>query len=103
VCGAFAIDLEGGRVRSARVAYGGMAPIPLRSAGAEAALHGKPWTEANVEAAAAAVGAELSPISDLRASAAYRRLASANMLRKLWIEPAGLPGPARAADAGGSR
>jgi xanthine dehydrogenase small subunit len=59
---------------------------------AEAALTGRPFSEATVEAAAAAVEAELSPISDMRASAAYRRKVAGNLLRKLWLEtsePAG--------------
>ncbi len=102
VLGAFAIELEGGRVRSARVAYGGMAAIPVRAAAAEAALTGRPWTEATVEAAAAALGSELAPISDMRASAAYRRLAAGNLLRKFWIETAGAPGRTRVLAAEGT-
>lgn len=95
VCGAFSVELEGGRVRSARVAFGGMAAVPVRSAGAEAALAGRPFGEEAIEAAAAAVRAELSPISDLRASALYRRLAAGNLLRRFWLEATGAPGPAR--------
>ena len=95
VCGAFALELEAGRVRSARVAYGGMAAVPVRSAAAEAALTGRPFDEATVEAAAAAVEAELSPISDMRASAAYRRRVAGNLLRKLWLESEGDAGAAR--------
>jgi xanthine dehydrogenase small subunit len=102
VCGAFAVEVEGGRVRSARVAYGGMAAIPVRAAAAEAALTGKPWAEVTVEAAVAALGAELSPISDMRASAGYRRLAAGNLLRKFWIETAGAPGRTRVLAAEGS-
>jgi xanthine dehydrogenase small subunit len=88
VCGAFALELAGGRVRSARVAYGGMAAVPVRAAAAEAALTGKAFSEATLEAAAAAVEAELAPISDMRASAAYRRRVAGNLLRKLWLESA---------------
>jgi xanthine dehydrogenase small subunit len=89
VCGAFALDLdEGGRVRQARVAYGGMAAVPVRVPAAEAALTGHVLGEAAVEAAAGAVEAELAPISDMRASAAYRRRVAGNLLRKLWVETA---------------
>jgi xanthine dehydrogenase small subunit len=102
VCGAFAVELEGNRVRSARVAFGGMAAVPVRAAAAEAALAGKPWTEATVEAAAAALRAELSPISDMRAGAEYRRLAAGNLLRRFWIETAGAPGRTRVLAAEGS-
>jgi xanthine dehydrogenase small subunit len=93
VCGAFALKLEGGRVQEARVAYGGMAAVPLRVAAAEAALAGKPLGEAAIEAAAAAVEAGLSPITDMRASAAYRRLVAGNLLRRFWLEASGAPGP----------
>ncbi len=96
------VELEGGRVRAARVAYGGMAAIPVRAAGTEAALTGRPWTEATVEAAAAVLATELTPISDLRASAAYRRLAAGNLLRKFWIETAGAPARTRVLAAEGS-
>ncbi len=102
VCGAFAVEIEGGRVRSARVAYGGMAAVPVRAAGAEAALTGRPWTEATVEAGVAALGVELAPISDMRAGAAYRRLAAGNLLRKFWIETAGAPARTRVLAAEGS-
>jgi xanthine dehydrogenase small subunit len=102
VCGAFAVGLEGGRVREARVAFGGMAAVPVRSAGAEAALTGRPFGEAAVEAAVAALEAELAPITDMRASAAYRRLVAGNLLRKFWLEVAG-PGAPGAGDRGRPR
>jgi xanthine dehydrogenase small subunit len=92
VCGAFAVELDGaGLVRVARVAFGGMAAVPLRVAAAEAAFTGRPFGEAAVEAAAAAIQAELTPISDMRASAAYRLLVAGNLLRKFWLETGGAP------------
>ncbi|MGZ8351476.1 MAG: xanthine dehydrogenase small subunit, partial [Allosphingosinicella sp.] len=84
VCGAFALRIVDGVVREPRVAFGGMAAIPARAPGCEAALTGKPWTEATVEAAAQALAQDYDPIDDLRASAAYRRTAAANLLRRLW-------------------
>jgi xanthine dehydrogenase YagS FAD-binding subunit len=51
---AVALDLGGGVVRTARIGLGGMAYRPWRSKEAEAALAGKPLTEANAEAAARA-------------------------------------------------
>jgi xanthine dehydrogenase small subunit len=86
VCGAFAVELVGDRVRSARVAFGGVAAVPMRAAGAEAALTGKPWGEPAIEAAITALRTELAPISDMRASATYRRLVAANLLRRFWLE-----------------
>jgi xanthine dehydrogenase small subunit len=84
VCGAFALRIEDGIVAGARVAFGGMAGIPARAPGCEAALTGRPWTEETVEAAAQALAQDYEPIDDLRASADYRRSVAANLLRRLW-------------------
>lgn len=86
VCGAFALRIEGERVVSARVAFGGMAGIPARAPACEAALIGAPWSEETVEAAAAALAQDYQPLSDLRGSAEYRSAAAANLLRRLWAE-----------------
>src|SRR5215467_6054258 len=48
------LDLDGDRVRAARVAFGGLSYKPWRSAGAEAALVGAPATRATFDAAATA-------------------------------------------------
>lgn len=86
VCGAFALRIDGGVVTSARIAFGGMAGTPRRASGCEAALIGQPWSEATIEAAMAAIDDDYTPLSDMRASAAYRSLAARNMLRKVFIE-----------------
>jgi xanthine dehydrogenase small subunit len=86
VCGAFALTLKDDVVASARMAFGGMAGTPKRAAACEAALVGQAWTEATVEAAMVALDTDYAPLSDLRASAAYRSLAARNMLRKAFIE-----------------
>jgi xanthine dehydrogenase YagS FAD-binding subunit len=49
---AVALDLEGGTVRQARIALGGVAAKPWPAPEAEAALTGKPLTEATARAAA---------------------------------------------------
>jgi xanthine dehydrogenase small subunit len=86
VCGAFALRIEGGIVSEARIAFGGMAGIPARAPGCEAALTGQAWTEASVEAAAQALASDYTPLDDMRGSAAYRRKVAANLLRRLWAE-----------------
>jgi xanthine dehydrogenase small subunit len=92
VCAAFAVTLEGRTVRSARVAYGGMAATPRRASACEAALAGRPWDEATREKAAAALAEDYSPISDMRASAAYRLAVAQNLLRKFQWETSGALG-----------
>jgi xanthine dehydrogenase small subunit len=86
VCGAFALRLADGIVAEARVAFGGMAGIPARAPGCEAALTGAAWNEATVDAAAAALEQDYEPIDDLRGSAAWRRQVAANLLRRLRAE-----------------
>jgi xanthine dehydrogenase small subunit len=86
VCGCFDVAVEGGVATAARLAYGGMAGVPKRAAAAEAALVGRPWTAATVENAAAALEADFTPLSDMRASAAYRLTVAKNLLRRHFIE-----------------
>jgi xanthine dehydrogenase small subunit len=86
VCGAFAIEVRGGVVASARIAFGGMAGTPKRAAACEAALVGQPWSPATIDTAVLALDCDFSPLTDARASAAYRALAAGNMLRKVFIE-----------------
>ena len=64
----------------------GLAATPKRAPAIEARLVGASWTEATVEAAMAALEQDFAPISDWRASAAYRMQAAKNLLRRLHIE-----------------
>ncbi|MFI8416361.1 xanthine dehydrogenase small subunit [Serratia sp. NPDC078593] len=85
VCGAFNLKIEGGVVREARVAYGGMAAVPKRAAACEQALVGALWNSASVERAAQALTQDFTPLSDFRASSAYRMLVAQNLLRRYFI------------------
>ena len=51
VCAAFAIELDGDRIRRCRVAFGGVAATPKRAPATEAALTGAPWNEATARTA----------------------------------------------------
>ncbi|MEW6167033.1 MAG: xanthine dehydrogenase molybdopterin binding subunit [Pseudomonadota bacterium] len=86
VCAAFALQLEHGRVADLRIAYGGMAAIPRRAHKTEAALRGRCWDEAALDAAVAALAEDFQPLSDLRASSAYRLQAAGNLLRRFALE-----------------
>jgi xanthine dehydrogenase small subunit len=86
VCAAFAFELEDGMVRSARIAFGGMAATPRRAARAEAALQGRAWNEAALDAAVDALAQDYAPLSDMRASSTYRMQAAQNLLRRFWFE-----------------
>jgi xanthine dehydrogenase small subunit len=86
VCAALAVELEGERIASARLAFGGMAATVQRAALAEAALLGQPWTEATLQAAMAALASDFTPLTDMRASATYRMQVAQNLLRRFWLE-----------------
>ena len=90
VCAAFALRLDGDRVISMRVAYGGMAAVPCRARAVEDALTGHHWTMENLRAAVAELDGTFTPLSDMRASAGYRTLVARNLLLKFYLEhPAG--------------
>ena len=76
------VDLEGDRVRSARLTLGSVAPTIIRAAEAEALLVGQPLSETTIAAAAGAAAAAATPIDDVRASAAYRSEMIAVMVRR---------------------
>jgi len=87
VLGAFAIKIDdNGKVSEFRAAFGGMAGTPMRAKKCEAALIGKDWDEANLNAAQMALASEFSPMTDMRASKEYRMLVAQNLLTKLFIE-----------------
>ena len=86
VCAALAIELDDGRIVSARLAYGGLAATVKRAAQAEAALRGQPWAEGTLKLAMAALARDYTPLTDMRASAAYRLQVAQNLLRRFWLE-----------------
>ena len=89
VCGAFRIVLDNGRVTDARIAYGGMAAVPKRASAAERVLAEREWTEAAAHAAMAALAEDFAPLTDMRASSAYRKSIARNLLYKFWLETSG--------------
>ncbi|ENO81592.1 xanthine dehydrogenase, small subunit [Thauera sp. 27] len=86
VCGAFALRLEDGVVRGPRIAFGGMAATPRRALRTEAAIDGRRWDEDTLTAALRALAEDYAPLSDLRASADYRRRTAAALLRRFYLE-----------------
>ena len=84
VCLAVALQVEDGVIHSARIGAGGVAAVPARAIQTEAALAGQPCAEATFDAAASVLEAEFKPLSDMRASSAYRRAVLGNLLRRGW-------------------
>jgi CO/xanthine dehydrogenase FAD-binding subunit len=63
----------GQRCTKVRIALGSVAPRPMRAVQAEQSLQGSLLNPQAIQQAGAIAAGEVSPISDLRASAAYRR------------------------------
>ena len=78
-----AVKVEAGTVTHATVAYGSVAPIPLRGRGAEAELVGNPLSAETIGKCEAAAREEIDPITDVRATEVYRREMVGVMLRRM--------------------
>ncbi|UWQ17687.1 xanthine dehydrogenase small subunit [Jannaschia sp. M317] len=80
LCAALNLPVVDGKITAPRIAFGGMAGIPKRASQAETALDGQPVTEAAFAAAAEALARDFTPLSDMRASAAYRLQAARGVI-----------------------
>lgn len=83
------VVVEGGQIRSAALAVGACSATARRVPGLEAALIGLAPNAALAAVTEAAVAAHLAPIDDIRASAAYRAGAAAELLRRALAEVLG--------------
>jgi CO/xanthine dehydrogenase FAD-binding subunit len=77
------LEIADGRVASARIAVGACSPVAERLPGLEAALAGAPLDARLADRVEVAHLAPLSPIDDVRGSAAYRSDATITVLRRL--------------------
>lgn len=73
---------SGGRVKWVRIALGSVSPAPMRAPGAEQRMTGRILDQALLAEIGAEVAREVSPISDARASAEYRRELCSVMTRR---------------------
>jgi xanthine dehydrogenase small subunit len=83
---AAALDIDGGRVRRARWAFGGVAATPLRVVEAEDAVSGRPWNADAVARVQRILDRALQPVSDHRGSKEYRREVSKCLVEKYYWE-----------------
>ena len=96
----FALRLDDDRVTDVRIGCGGVAATPARARRTEQALlQAGRWTADAVEFAAVTLADEFTPIDDLRASAAYRRVVLGNLLRRCFHETRGAANVATRVDA----
>lgn len=76
------LDEEKERIAQARISAGAVAPTPMRCRLAESQIENRMFNEESVAEAADAIEKEIAPISDIRASADYRRSLTGVMLRR---------------------
>lgn len=67
------VKMDGDRIQDVRIGVGGAAVTPVRTPGAEDVLRGQVLTDELLEKAAEVGSEEVKPISDVRASAEYRK------------------------------
>jgi xanthine dehydrogenase small subunit len=89
VCLVINARLRAGVVQQVGIGAGGVAATPARAVRTEALLRRQPWTEQAATRAAGELRAEFQPISDMRASAAYRAEVLGNLLRRFWLDTQG--------------
>ena len=91
VAAAFCVDLDSSKkVVQARLAYGGVAAIPIRAREVEAMLVGKSWNTVIIQQAKTALKETFTPLSDFRGSAEYRKSLIANLFEKFFVEFGGI-------------
>ena len=86
VCMGLSLELDGENISAVCIACGGLAGTVQRAWQTEAVLRGQPWSEATLQVAQAALARDFTPLSDMRASAAYRLQVAQNLLRRAWLE-----------------
>jgi carbon-monoxide dehydrogenase medium subunit len=84
-----ALRVEGGLVRQARIALGGIAGMPVLAPEAAAVLVGAAFTESAVTAAASRAAVECDPQDDIHAPAEYRRDLVRAMVRRALMQALG--------------
>lgn len=92
VAASAAVEVEGDRVRSARIALGGVGAAPVRAAEAEALLADAEASDDAFAEAGRAAAAAVQPPSDIHGSSAYRKELAAALVRRALAEAVGLDG-----------
>ncbi len=83
---AFMISLEEKKIVSCGLSIGGVAPIPLFLKETSAYLEGKNLDTETIKGALKIIDEEISPISDVRGSAGYKRLLAKQMFKSHFIK-----------------
>jgi CO/xanthine dehydrogenase FAD-binding subunit len=84
VCLAGTLAMDGGVVTEVRLAFGSVAPTPIRATAAEEAVRGKRLDRVTIDAARAALARDIAPIDDMRSTARYRATVAANVMAEFF-------------------
>ena len=90
LCLAINLQIDNGIVTKASIGVGGVAATPVRAIKTEAACARKDWSKATIDHLKTVLRAEFLPISDMRASSAYRTQVLGNLLERFWLESQGM-------------
>jgi CO/xanthine dehydrogenase FAD-binding subunit len=82
VCFAGMAKMDGDEIKEIRLAYGSVAPVPVRASKTEAVLKNRKIDMAAIKDSRAELAAELTPIDDMRSTAEYRLRVGANLLEE---------------------
>jgi len=93
VMGAFLFEGDGAMITAARIAFGGMAATPVRLTAIEETLIGQTVNDELVSTVSTALGEAMSPMTDVRASAAYRTAMACSMIQRALNEFSGVSQP----------
>ena len=77
------MEMEKGKCKKARISLGAVAPTPIRAYRTEEILTEKKITPELIEICSKEVSKEVSPISDIRARAEYRKSMASVLLKRL--------------------
>ena len=86
VCASFNLEIINNKIKSVKIAYGGMAPIPKRAINCEKTLVNSSLSEESLNKAMKKLEMDFAPIDDMRASKSYRMEIAKNLLIKCFLE-----------------
>jgi xanthine dehydrogenase small subunit len=90
VCLAIRVQIDDGTVTKASIGVGGVAATPVRAIKTEAACAHNYCGKGTIDHATAVLRAEFAPITDMRATSAYRVQVLGNLLQRFWLESQGM-------------
>lgn len=85
---AISLSLQGDTIQAIRISAGGVAPVPKLLDKTNAFLKGKSLNEPTIDAAIAIAQTEITPISDARGTANYKRLLLGQLIKAHFITQA---------------